>query len=342
MEMSAQPLNPEEPKDAGLSQLYRESGAPEPSADIDQAILAAARREVHAGPRRVGPWLYRWRVPVSIAATIVVSASLVMVMVEEGANRMEDPRSVAQTLARKESPAPETPAPADQAAGSPGAMILQERAETPLAQPAPPAASTASPFPAVPPTAETAPRAKTEQRVTPRPETTAPYAAEVPRRDALDDRPAARLQAAPRRERTEDAVASTLGPRGFTDAPLPDKAGERAAEGAASGALGRAVPADPRQAAGADTGSEERQEPGRVQSAPAPVAKVAPPAKVAPKPRPQTRGEILARDLRDQPPEKWLERVEELRRNDYHGDAEELLAEFRRRFPAHPAAQKER
>jgi hypothetical protein len=48
---------------------------------------------------------------------------------------------------------------------------------------------------------------------------------------------------------------------------------------------------------------------------------------------------ILARDLFDQPPEKWLERIEQLRREDRDGDADELLGEFRQRFPAHPAAQ---
>jgi hypothetical protein len=49
---------------------------------------------------------------------------------------------------------------------------------------------------------------------------------------------------------------------------------------------------------------------------------------------------ILARDLLDQLPEKWLERIEQLRREDRDSDADELLDEFRRRFPWHPATQR--
>jgi hypothetical protein len=37
-----------------------------------------------------------------------------------------------------------------------------------------------------------------------------------------------------------------------------------------------------------------------------------------------------------QPAEKWLERVEELRRAGRDAEAREMLAEFRRRFPQHP------
>ena len=37
-----------------------------------------------------------------------------------------------------------------------------------------------------------------------------------------------------------------------------------------------------------------------------------------------------------QPPEKWLERVEELRRVRRDAEAREMLAEFRTRFPQHP------
>jgi hypothetical protein len=41
--------------------------------------------------------------------------------------------------------------------------------------------------------------------------------------------------------------------------------------------------------------------------------------------------------LENQPPEKWLERLAEFKREGRSADAEELLNEFRRRFPDHPA-----
>jgi hypothetical protein len=38
-----------------------------------------------------------------------------------------------------------------------------------------------------------------------------------------------------------------------------------------------------------------------------------------------------------QPPEKWLMRIEELRRTGREIEADEMLVEFRKRFPGHPA-----
>ena len=43
----------------------------------------------------------------------------------------------------------------------------------------------------------------------------------------------------------------------------------------------------------------------------------------------------LIKELDSQPPEKWLERIEALRREGRTADADEMLAEFKRRFPAH-------
>jgi hypothetical protein len=43
----------------------------------------------------------------------------------------------------------------------------------------------------------------------------------------------------------------------------------------------------------------------------------------------------LAKELDAQPPEKWLARIQELRREGRAAEAEELLAEFKRRFPAY-------
>ena len=379
MEMSAPPRKPEEPEDAQLAKLYRESAAPGPSPDMDQAILAAARREVHARPRRAGPWLRQWRVPVSIAATLVVSASLVMVMVEEGGNRMAGSPPMAPAPARQEAPAPGPPATDDLAARGPSAAapegsaerrgdapspIAAERAErdaaaarrspksspgrepasearplaaSPRAQPAPPPAALARPFPAAPPASEVAPRAEVEDRAAPRPEPAAPRAAEMPPRDALGGTTAGSLQA--RRERTEDAGTAapgssrpSLGIRGFTDTPQPVTPSQDA--------VGRAAPPDPPKAVGPDAHAQERRDPAAAATVSPPAAKRMPSTQAAPKPRPESRGAVLARGLVDQPPEKWLERVEQLRREDRHSDADELLGEFRRRFPAHPAAQR--
>jgi hypothetical protein len=393
--MSAEPRNHEEPKDAHLSRLYRESGAPEPSMDIDRVILAAARREVHARPRRVGSWLREWRVPVSIAATLVVTASLVMVVVEEGGNRIGEAPSVAPAPTRKEAPAPAAPV-TDDLVRSPSATtpeVSAERgreapsqiarkhadgdreaarqalkssakreaasearslAETPRAQPAPPPPpppDLARPFPSDGAASNIAPRGEPEQRAAPRPETSAPRAAGGPLRDGGGE--ASRQS---HRERMEDARPGTLGAsrpslgvRGFVEDQTTDQVGARpestplrqlSPASPAQDAIGRAAPADPPKDGGPTLHAQERRDAASGKTA-SPLAKRLPPAIVAtPKPQRESRGVTLARDLFDQPAEKWLERIEQLRREDRDSDADELLGEFRRRFPSHPAAQR--
>ena len=83
------------------------------------------------------------------------------------------------------------------------------------------------------------------------------------------------------------------------------------------------------------------------------VSAVRPPAAVAPAEKPRPRAEAraqqggpaladtarvaaLVKEFEAQPPEKWLERIEALRREGRKGEADELLAEFKRRFPNHP------
>ena len=44
------------------------------------------------------------------------------------------------------------------------------------------------------------------------------------------------------------------------------------------------------------------------------------------------------RGLEEQPPEKWLDRLAEFKRDGRQADIDELLTEFRRRFPDHPAS----
>lgn len=77
-------------RDPRLDQLYAQAGLEEPRAALDQAIRAAARREVQARPQALGARLRRWRVPISIAAVVVLSVSVVTLMREESANRSEE------------------------------------------------------------------------------------------------------------------------------------------------------------------------------------------------------------------------------------------------------------
>lgn len=92
-------------RDEGLSRLYREADGAEPPAALDRAILAAARAEV-APPRRRA-WWQSWTVPMGVAATVVLTATLTLMVQQE-----------------QERPAPETP-PAQSAP----AAVPQEKAK---------------------------------------------------------------------------------------------------------------------------------------------------------------------------------------------------------------------
>lgn len=64
--------------DSPLSRAYRETGREEPPAHLDAAILAQA--EAAVGTRRKP----RWFMPLSLAATVVLSIGVVLLMSREG------------------------------------------------------------------------------------------------------------------------------------------------------------------------------------------------------------------------------------------------------------------
>ena len=71
-------------RDSGLTAIYRATAQDAPPAALDDAIRAAARREAGARPRPAGfTFAHSWRVPLSVAAVIVLSVSLVTLMREE-------------------------------------------------------------------------------------------------------------------------------------------------------------------------------------------------------------------------------------------------------------------
>ncbi|MGB9149325.1 MAG: hypothetical protein WCB36_03680 [Burkholderiales bacterium] len=89
-----------------LSASYKSIGMDLPGIEVDSAILAASRREVHARPYASGTNGWRkWQIPFSIAAVLVVSASLTLTMVDYQKN-------------------------ADQASLAPAPMIVAEESKT--------------------------------------------------------------------------------------------------------------------------------------------------------------------------------------------------------------------
>ena len=123
-------------RDAGLDRLYRHAGEELPRAEIDDAIRAAARKAVGARPQALGTRARRWGVPISIAAVVVVSVSLITLMREEGAGRLDE--SYAPAPAEPKAPAAALPVEAqDKKAQDRAEPVGRARGVSPQAPPAP-------------------------------------------------------------------------------------------------------------------------------------------------------------------------------------------------------------
>ena len=256
--------------DPQLAALYRAGADAAPPAHLDDAIRAAARREVAAGPRRAG--IRRWTVPVSLAAVIVLSVSVVTMMREQGADRLES-----MVLPPVET-APPAPAAAQREEARPPAIAAPEISKKPE-MPAPRRS------PAAPPQAATVPAEPAAPA--PVPQAYAPPPAAAMEQGAAASGSESRAKAAAEMAREESAA------RRDSTAPRP---------------LLRSAPMAADVAGGAGV-----------------AAQSAVPA-----------GSLLWQDLVREPPEKWLQRIAELRRAGKIADADTLVAEFRRRFPDEP------
>jgi hypothetical protein len=268
-------------RDPRLDLLYRDAPREAPPPHLDAAILAAARREVGARPRSLSAQLRRWRLPVSIAAVVVLSVTLVTLVGEEGKQGLlSDTRSTAETP-----------------------LALAEKAPE---QPVDPA--------------------KAPEEARQRMRTAAPEAFSL----RLDEGQA-KATATPRSATERDARSSAELAAGAETAATPPMAG----------ILGMSQESPPRPAADAP---QRQAPPVEVRGS---AADAAPPA-TAPQPKPLADKRMRAEQaiamkrlpawhgLEQEPPQKWLERVAELKRQGRTGEANELLAELKRRFPDHP------
>lgn len=300
MAMSDELRNGNPKADPGLARLYREAAQEEPPAHLDAAILAAAHRDIGVRPWATGSaWLRSWRLPVSIAAVVLLSVSLVTLMFDEGGDRLtapprRTPDSPAKASVDRESaPLPAQPAetipPATKAAPAMGTVETRQGARE--AQPA---------------ESSSAKEAKRAEPVAtpgaaPQPFPAAPQAAMAERRET-ESKPA------PLRDMAPQPPAAAM------DSPAP--AGKSAADLARAPAVGEETP---RAAAPAPL--------MRNRAAPEAAASVA---------RPAPQKSALIREYENRTPEKWLEKIAELRRDGKTAEADEMLAEFKKRFPEHP------
>ena len=414
-------------RDPHLARLMEAAGGEAPPEALDAAILAAARREVGArplaAPDSASPQVAgagesaspvprqkrNWFVPVSIAAVLVMSASLVMLVHDEkGADLTQPPRSVPAPAA---APAPqelketakETAASANPEAAVRAAEPAKLKAEAAKRAETPPPAAVAE-------SADSYAMKQRKQAVdADRTIATAKSASssEVPRRDTQAGGPADRAASAPAPVTVlaegasrpgsafGGAAAGAAAPptappasaRESRPEPFPaarEQASAQAQRDAAASARQRAdittareraditpareraeadrnvarevmrdapaplaPPAATRAAPAVDDGLTRAAPPlaeGRVAAPPPPPPPPTPAAKSATAPSPQrsspqqTPRAAWLTELDNQPPEKWLERRAQFKRDSRPADVDELMAEFRRRFPDHPAS----
>jgi hypothetical protein len=275
-------------RDPQLDRLYREAAREAPPAHLDAPILAAARREVGAGPRSLTSTLRRWHVPVSIAAVVIVSVSLVILVREEGGERIVPP------------PVPAVAPPAEQPA-APGAQPVpveaaREATQPQAAAPAPPSRGTRDDAKAPAVLGKLADSAQPE----PGPPAVTGAGVVARRESAAKPLPQPFLASPPvAEERAAPSPADTV------------------TAGRMAGAM--SVPGEPHVARSA---------------AEAPQAKSMARAMQA---KPPEQDRLPAwQGYEKELPQKWLVRIEELKRQGRAAEAEEMLSEFKRRFPEHP------
>lgn len=248
-------------RDDKVTRAYRALGGEEPPRTLDDAILAASRRPQH-----------RWRVPLSIAAVLVLAVGVTL--------RMLPPSPDAESVAL---------APQVIQAAKPAPAAAESAAK--FAQDVPGAAAPRAEAPS------SAGRSVAGARV--EPAKRSPQVSTGPAAMQSAKRAEASAPAALERSRPGDELAASAATQSVQSAPAP----------AAAASVAGTVQRD------AGVAAEGRAR-ALVAAPPAPAAAVA--AKL---PEP-----TLA-------PEAWLKRIAELRKEGREREAQESLAEFRKRYP---------
>jgi len=311
----------DETRDQALSRLYREGAWPEPSRQIDQAILAASRR----ASRERHPFLWRFAPPFAVAATVVLTSAIVLKIYREkpeGFEYMsvqENPSAAVRAKveakhkeadkpaeARSVAPAPETQAPATPQ----GFSSTMDTAEAARLERAQRDIGFKEPSPAgAPAAAKAAPPQPLKK------ESSAPVEANRERRDVSP-------QAS--RNTTFSVFGASANP---PQAQAPAQ-----------------VPA-PAQAARAPTGKPAQS----VLQTPPPAAprpeamQAAPSAEAAPAPRPQASPSLAAGIAADQiaapaakaerTPQAWIDDIRKMMKEGKSEEAGEEIARFKKRYP---------
>lgn len=267
----------EHDRDEELSRRYRELAREEPPRALDEAILAAARREVrsHPAPLVAPSGRRRWFVPVAAAAVIVLSAVVTLhVQREQSDEELGAPQTTAQAPATRKD---ETPAVAPRAE-------MREEEVAPKKKERNLQYSQAEPQKAQP---------ERRQRQAPAPKASTPSQPPTGESSALARAP---VEAKPAEQ---ERFSPDPGPVAAAPPPAP------------------AAQPSPRAADSASSAAEGGRAFGALRDSP----------------RLDQQRALAKREAQAEPPEKMLERIATLRREGRAKEADDLYAEFKRRYP---------
>ena len=275
-------------RDENLSRRYRELAREEPPRALDDAILAAARREVESRPAPlVAPTgRRRWFVPVAAAAVIVLSAVVTLhVQQEQSDPELSGPQVATAPRARKD----------DAPTAAPPAQLREEQVAAPRAKEAD----------AMGVPAEAAkPQSERRQRQAPAAKPAAPS------QPAFGESAPAIARSEPKAAAESERFSQDPAP--VAAAPAPPAAATQMRPAAPAAPAPRA--ADSAAGSGSPGAAESRALGG-------------------------LRDNKMLAKAEAEPPERILERIAALRREGRIKEADDLYAEFKRRFPDYPVPE---
>jgi len=311
-----------EVRDHALSRIYREGAWPEPSRQIDQAILAASRRSA----RDRHPLLWRWAPPFAVAATVVLTSAIVLKAYRE---QPETVAPGAMEYARAKQSAPEPKAEAKPAPPTAPA-------------PAPQTVTTPQGFTSTMDAGEAARLERAQQDIGFK-DVTPPVANQAPAKAA----PAAKAPPALKKE--EPARADALQPQRRADAPqTPAAGGMLSVFGAQTPTATPPAPTPPAatqasRAVGKPATPFTQNAPQAAPPAPAgaPPQGQAPPAVPAEalKSRPEPTQAVIpgvgtvAAQVETRSPQAWLDDIRKLVKEGKSEEAGQEIARFKKRYP---------
>ena len=295
----------DETRDQALSRLYREGAWPEPSRQIDQAILAASRRAA----RERHPFLWRFAPPFAIAATVVLTSAIVLKVYRE------QPEVVSPGVV-------ETPAETS-------ALRTRQSAPEPKAEPKPAPPEAAAPV-ATPQGFTTTMDAAEAARLE-RAQRDIGFKEPSPAGDPVAAKVAPAAKAAPQPLKKESSAPVEANRERRADAPQTSTFSVFGASPPRSAA--QTPP--PAQAARAPTGK-----PAQISTQVTPQA--GPSAEAAPAPQPQaapslaagiTAAQISAPAKAERTPQAWIDDIRKMMKEGKSEEAGEEIARFKKRYP---------